>query len=233
MYRLAPLLLLGLTASAAPSPQDKTFLVAGFDRLRVDGPFRVEVVTGPTRAAASGDAQALQRLQVRVDGGTLVVSAGADGWGRSTGHAVAPPKITLSTPALRTVLVNGGGQVRVAGMKGARIDLGLNGDGSLGVSGLDAADLGVTLTGTGAMTLTGSARRVRVRSNGAGSVDAAALQAGDAVLLSESSGGMRIGVRYTAQVFAMGLGSVEIDGKPECRISGGGPVRCDGRVTRH
>lgn len=232
MYRLVPFLLFGLTTSAAPPAQDKTFLVAGFDRLRVDGPFQVKVATGPTRAAASGDAQALQRLQVRVDGGTLVVSAGTDGWGRATGPAVVPPKITLSTPTLRTVLVNGGGQVRVAGMKGARIDLGLNGDGSLGVSGLDAADLGVTLTGTGTMTLAGKARRVRVRSNGAGSIDGAALQSGDAVLLSESSGGMRIGVRYTAQVFAMGLGSVEIDGKPECRISGGGPVRCDGRVTQ-
>ncbi|MET0246658.1 MAG: DUF2807 domain-containing protein [Sphingomonas sp.] len=232
MYRLAPLLLLGLTASAAPVAQDRTFLVSGFDRLRVDGPFQVELVVGPTRATATGDPQALQRLQVRVDGGTLVVGAGTEGWGRATGAAVAPPRITLSTPALRTVLVNGGGQVRVAAMKGARIDLGLNGGGSLVVAGIDAADLGVTLTGTGTMTLAGSTRQVRVRSNGAGSIDAAGLTAGDAVLVSESSGGLRIGVRYSAQVFAMGLGPVEIDGKPECRISGSGPVRCDGRVTR-
>jgi hypothetical protein len=39
-------------------------------------------------------------------------------------------------------------------------------------------------------------------------------------------------VRYTAQVMAMGIGTVQIDGTPECTISGSGPVTCEGRVIR-
>ncbi|MDF7776467.1 DUF2807 domain-containing protein, partial [Sphingomonas sp. AOB5] len=72
----------------------------------------------------------------------------------------------------------------------------------------------------------------RVRSNGAGGIDGGKLTAGDATLLWESAGGLRIGVRYTTQIFAMGLGPVEVIGTPECRISGNGPVSCQGKVIR-
>lgn len=230
MRWFASLFLFLLTASAAPD--EKTFLVSGFDRVRIDGPFEVEVISGSTRAVAVGEAKALQRLSLRVDGGTLVISAGAEGWTQPTGQQVATPKITVYTPELRALLVNGGGRVRAGSMKGARVEIGLNGGGAVTVGAIQAEDLNVTLSGTGAMTLSGTARRARIRSNGAGGIDGGGLTAGDATLVWESAGGLRVGVRYTSQIFAMGLGTVQILGTPECRISGNGPVLCQGKIVR-
>lgn len=229
MRRLALLLLF---LSAASAPQDKTYLVSGFERVRVDGPYQVEIVRGPFSARAEGDARALGQLDIHVDGTTLVIGAGTRGFELRAGERVAVPHVTLSTPMLRAVTVNGGGTVRVAEMRVPRADLAINGPGAITVAGFDADELGASMIGAGTLTVAGTARRVRVRSNGAGSFDGTGLIANDATLISESSGTMRLGVRYTAQVMALGIGTVHLDGAPECTITGSGPVECAGKVVR-
>ena len=230
MRWLALLCLFLLTASAAP--QEKIFLVTGFERVRVDGPFVVEIVRGPTHAKAEGNARQLNRLDIHVDGTTLVVGAGAEGWNLARGESAGSPKITLTVPALRGLLVNGGGQVRVADMRGSRVDVAVSGGGTIEVAALQSDDLNLTLTGTGRIAVAGASRRGRLRSNGAGMIDAPGLLIGDATIVSESSGELSIGVRYTVRVFALGLGKVSIKGTPECRISGPGPVECKGTLIR-
>lgn len=230
MRWLALFALVLLTASA--SPQEKTFLVTGFERVRVDGPFVVEIVRGPTHASAEGDPKLLNRLDIHVDGTTLVVGAGAEGWNLGRGEATGSPTITLTVPALRGVLVNGGGQVKIEEMRGARVDVALSGSGAIDVGTLATDDLNLTLTGTGTISAGGTARRARLRSNGAGSIDASKLLVGDATIVSESSGDLQLGARYTVRVFALGLGRVGIIGTPSCTISGPGPVECAGQITR-
>lgn len=228
--RWLALLLLFLTAASAP--QDKIFLVPGFERVRVDGPFTVEVQRGPNKAVALGDPKLLERLDIHVNGTTLVVGAGVEGWNLKRGETVGSPKIILYTPALRGLLVNGGGQVKVADMRGMRVDVAVSGSGSVQVAAIQADDLNLTLTGTGTISAAGTVRRARVRSNGAGVIDASKLQAGDATIVSESSGDLKLGGRYTVRVFALGLGRVTIGGTPECRVSGPGPVECAGNLVR-
>lgn len=138
----------------------------------------------------------------------------------------------VSVPALRGVIVNGGGTVRIAQVRGNRVDLSLSGAGTLDVADVVAGDLIVTLTGGGTVTLAGKAERARVRSHGAGSVDAARMTAGEATLVSESSGNIGITARYLAQATALGTGAIRIDGKPECRVRGPGPVECGGTMQR-
>lgn len=221
-----------LLLTAASAPDQKTYLVSGFERVRIDGPYDVEIVRGPNAARAEGDAKALDRLDVHVDGATLVVGAGTRGWELRAGEKLALPHITLSTPVLRGVTVNGGATVRIAEMRSPRAELAINGPGAITVSGFDADELSASMIGAGSMTIAGTARRVRIRSNGAGSFDGTGFTANDAVLVSESLGTMRLGVRYTAQVMALGGGLVHLDGAPECTISGNGPVECAGRVVR-
>jgi hypothetical protein len=222
MRRLAPLLLLTL-AAAAPA-DERSFLVTGFDRLRVEGPIEVEVATGSPAATATGERRALDALLVRVDAGTMVVRPGNDGSG--------VPRVRVTVPALRGVFVNGSGRVRIAAARGSRVDLSLNGAGTLDVGDVAAGDLNVTLTGGGTMSLAGKAERARVRSYGAGSVDAARLTAGEATLVSESSGDIGVTARYSARATALGTGTIRIGGKPECRVSGPGPIECGGTMQR-
>lgn len=225
---LLPLLLIGATA-----PDERSFLVSRFERLRIDGPFEVEVTgSGSPRASAEGERRALGRLAIRVEGSTLIVSAGAEGWNAVGGERLETPRVRISAPDLRAIAINGGGRVRVTGMEAARIDLSVNGAGTLDVSGVEAGDLNAILTGTGAMSLSGTAQRVRLRSNGAGSIDAGALTAGDATIVAESSGDTRAAARYNARVFALGGGTVSVGGTAECAVSGGGPVECAGKMVK-
>lgn len=229
MRRLLALLPL-LATAAAPAGDERSYMVSGFERLRVDGPFDVEVTRGTSsRARAEGDRQALERLEVRVEGSTLVVSAGTGGWRSKPGELIAAPRVRIVAPELRAVLVNGGGRVRVAQLEGMRVDVALNGAGVLDVGAIRADDLNVTLTGTGAMTLAGTARRARIRSNGAGSFDGGGLVAEDANVFAESAGDTRLGARFTARVNAFGAGTVRILGQPKCTILGNGPVECGRR----
>lgn len=232
MRWLALLALVFLTASASPRAEDKVFLVTGFERVRVDGPFTVEIVRGQVHASATGDPRLLNRLDIHVDGTTLVVGAGAEGWNLGRGEVAGSPRIVLTVPALRGLLVNGGGQVKVEEMRGTRVDVALSGSGSIQIGAVQADDLNLTLTGTGTIAVGGTSRRARVRSNGAGTVDASRLQVGDATIVSETSGDMQIGVRFTTRVFALGLGRVSILGTPTCTISGPGPVECKGQMLR-
>lgn len=213
-----------LTLAAAAPADERRFLITGFDRLRVEGPIEVEVVTGSPGASATGEWRALEALQVRVDAGTMVVRPGNAGTG--------VPRVRVTAPALRGVLVTGGAQVRVAAARSNRVDLSLSGAGTLDVGDVAASDLIVTLTGGGTVTLAGTVDRARVRSYGAGSVDAARLTAGEATLVSESSGDIRITARYLARATALGTGAIRIGGKPECRVSGPGPVECGGTMER-
>lgn len=221
-----------LAAASAPA-EERVFLISGFDRLRIDGPYRVEVVPGTTaRAVATGEERSLRQLSVRNLGGVLVVGAGPEGWETRAGQDLATPGIRIATPALRAANVNGGGQLRIAGLKTQRAELGLNGSGTIDVEGVDARELNATVVGGGTVTLSGKAASVRLRSSGAGSIRAEGLTADQAVIVAESAGETRLGVRHSVQINAIGLGAVVIGGTPECRIRGGGPVVCQGKVTR-
>lgn len=224
---LAPLFLL----TAAAPVEERRFMVSGFERLRVDGPFEVEVVTGPPRAVATGGRVALDQIAVRTNGDTLVVSAGPLAWAGAKGQT-ALPRLRVSVPALRAATLNAGARARVAEMRGGRVELLVSGAGSLAVGAVRADDLVVSLNGTGAISLAGAAARARMRTYGAGSIDAAALTAGEANLTSDGSGGISVNVRYTARASALGSGAISITGKPECFLRGPGPMTCTGTIRR-
>lgn len=222
--RCLALLPLLLTLAAAAPPDQRKLLVTSFDRLRVEGQVEVELSPGSPGAVATGDRAALDALSVRVDAGTLVVRHGTGSGG--------VPHVRLTAPAVRAVQVNGGGRVRIAQVRGDRVDLTVNGGGTLEVADVAAHDLALTLSGTGMITAAGKAERVRARSFGAGSIDAARLTAGEAVLVSQSSGDISVAARYTARATALGTGAIRIGGRPECHVSGSGPVECAGTTRQ-
>ena len=228
-------LMVATPAIATGASRDLAF--GSFDRLRVSGPFEVRVTTGASpRGHVEGDPRALERLEVDVEGGTLTLRMGNGGWGERAAtadgqRALAPPVITLSTPALVAASVQGGGQVTVGRMAGDRIDLAVNGGGALSVADAATQQLTATLIGNGRMTLAGKAQRARLTATGAGTIDAAALAADDLLVLHDGTGEVGAAARYTAQVTSSGLGRVSVAGRPKCTIRGAmiGPISCGAR----
>lgn len=231
---LLPLALLPLLAiGAAPPPEERRVMLTGFDRIRIDGPFRVQVVSDrPAAATLSGERRAIEGVSVRNVGNTLVIGASTatfDGWRDKSGGAT----ITIATRSLRAASVNGGGSLDIDQMRGQRIELTLNGGGALSVGTVTADHLATTLTGTGAVRIAGgTARNARFLTYGAGSIDASGMVASDLTVHAQSAGEGNFTARYTANITALGAGSVQVAGDAACRISGPGPVRCEGKASQ-
>ena len=224
---LLALALLGFPGIAHAA--DRSFLVGSFTRIRIDGPFAVAVATGKSPGAqATGSSDALDRLTVRVDGDTAVVTMGAGDWSSDSGQMIAPPRVTLTTPTLNAATINAGATLSVDAMKGQKVSLAVNGSGALTVGAVTADQLDARIVGTGQMTLAGAAQRAMVTVSGVGSVEATGLIAGDLTAHSDGPGRLDLAARYTASITTTGLGPVTVVGSPSCtvRAVAGGPVRC-------
>lgn len=222
------LLILALLLPATASAADRTIGVGSFDRLRVEGPFRVQVAVGPPRATVSGSRATIDQVEVRTDGSTLVVRMGVNGWGEQPVASDSPVTVTLSTPSLASVSVIGAAQVAIARMKGVRTDLSVTGTGAVAVARADADQLNATVIGTGTIALAGTAAKARLLTNGPGTIDAAALAVGELTVRLDGAGETRAQARYTAQVVSTGLGQVTVTGPAKCQVKAlaGGPVSC-------
>lgn len=220
-----------ILAAAPAAAAERSYSVGSFDRIRVEGPFDVRLATnGSPGARAEGDRRVTDDLVIRVEGTTLIVRAGVNGWGEQTSAASAgAPVITLSTQTIRSASVTGAGRLAITGpVRGQRIDLTLTGTGQLAVAGLDADQLNATLAGSGSMALGGKGARVRLLTSGSGTIDATPLSASDLTVRLDGTGETRATARFTANVTSTGIGGVTIYGSPACTVkaAAGGPISC-------
>ena len=224
MRLLLPLVMLAAAA-------DRPVFVGSFDRLRVEGPFRVAVTAGRSPSArVSGDPRQLDHVEVRLDGTTLVVRASVERWAEQPQVAAgtAPVAVTLTTPVLDGASVIGGGALTIAGGRAARLDLSVTGAGSIALTGAAVEQANATVIGSGRIALAGRASKARLLVNGAGRIDADALDAGEVTVRVDGPGETLARARYTATVANVGIGHVAIAGTPKClvRSDAGGPVQC-------
>ncbi len=231
-YRLflPPLALLALGAAPA---SERRFMLTDFDRVRLSGPFIVEVKTGgPPGAAVSGDGRAADRVDLRVDGGVLVIAASTQGWDGWRDGREGQLVIRVSGRQLRGARVNGGGRLAIDKIGGQRVELGLAGSGRIDIGAVSADQMIATLTGTGAIALKGgSVRTARFMLQGAGAIDAAGARVSDLYVQSQSSGDSRFTATLTAAIAALGTGAVRVAGDAKCRLSGPGPMSCGDKAV--
>lgn len=220
-----------LIALATPAhAADRSYVVTNFDRVRVDGPYSVQVeVGGGAAASASGDDRALGDLDISVNGGTLTVRKGSQGWGERGKASGPPPVIILRTPAVRGATVVGGAKLALNGrLRTARLDVQITGAGTIDARGVDADDVVVTVIGNGNVALAGRTARARFSTNGGGSIAAMALDAGEIIVTLEGAGETRASARYLADLTNKGLGLIAVTGNPKCTVRGQsvGPIEC-------
>ncbi|HVF94801.1 MAG TPA: DUF2807 domain-containing protein [Sphingomonas sp.] len=230
--------ILMLAALALPAPAlaaDRVVGVGSFSRVRIEGGFEVRIVAGSPRARISGERDAIEAIDLHVDGTTLVVRRATNGtWSeRPVAADRAPIVIALATPALENSLVVGGSRVEIARMAGRRVGVTVTGTGAVTVASTRADLLVAQVIGSGSIALAGTATNARLSINGPGTIDAATLDAGDVVVRNDGLGTTNARARYTATVDNVGLGSVTIAGNAKCtvRAAAGGPVAC-GRTLR-
>jgi hypothetical protein len=229
MTRTLPLALLAFAAAAPAAAAERVYSITDFDRVQVDGPYRVVLTTGRSSSArAEGTTEALDHVSVDVQGGTLRVRRNRSAWGGYPGGGTGPVTVALTTRDLRNAAVVGSGSLEIDRARGLRVDFSVSGSGRLTVGSVEADNLVVGLLGGGRITLAGRAKQLKATVQGSGDLAAERLSADDAQIASDTAGNVAVAVARTAKVTATGAGDVEIVGSPVCTVQarGSGQVRC-------
>jgi hypothetical protein len=230
--------LLGLALAMLAFPAaaaDRSYVVTSFDRVRVEGPFdvRLTMANAGASGSATGDPAVLDMLDVEVQGTTLIVRKGANGWGERGKPNGAAPVITLVTPNLRSASVIGGGKLAIDGrVRSQRLDFQVTGTGSIDARGIESDDLTATVIGAGNVALAGKSGRARLQTNGSGTIMAMPLTVGDLVVFLDGPGETQANARFTANLTSTGLGRIVVSGSAACltKAQAGGPILCGADV---
>jgi hypothetical protein len=221
---LCLLLLAGPTElGAAGLP--RSFTVTSFDRIRVEGPYAVALTTGRAPfARAEGSAAALDAIDLRVDGRTLVIRQRSG----FRGASAIPVRISVGTPDLRSASLIGAGSLSIDRLRGLSLDLGLAGPGSLRVGAIEADRLNAAVQGSGALVLAGRAKVAILSAKGTPVLDASGLQSGDLTILAEGSGEVSAFAGARANVSVAGTVQVRLSGRPACVLKVSGSAAVEG-----
>jgi hypothetical protein len=222
------LLVAALAATAAPAgAATRNFGITSFEKIRVDGPFKVTLSTGVAPfAKASGSQAALDRVAIEVRGDTLVVHGDLDSWGGYPGKDSGPVEISLGTHDLSSAWVNGSGVLSIDRVKGLKFGLSVQGSGAGEIGQANVDQLSVTVMGSANARLAGDAGKLTAVIRGISSLDASALSAKDATLGADGSATIAADVSNSVTVDASGPATVRLSGGPACtlRVSGSASV---------
>lgn len=209
-----------LLAAAVPATAaERSFTVTDFNRVRVEGPYRVKLTTGVAPfARAAGSQDGLNAVSIEVQGRTLVVRPNRSSWGGYPGQSSGPVDISIGTHDLTTAWINGSGALAVTRVKGLTFDLSVQGSGSVSLASADVDQMRVTVLGTGGASAGGKAGKLTAIVRGAAFFDGSALKVKDAVLGAEGASTIRAEVSGSAKVDAAGTATVELAGKPGCTV---------------
>lgn len=229
MIRLAILAALLGGASVPAAAAERSFTVTGFDRVRVDGPFRVKLSTGVAPfARATGTAAALDSVAIEVQGRTLVVRANRSSWGGYPDAQMGPVEIAVGTHELNAAFLNGAGGLSIDRLKGLSFDLSVQGSGQAEIGQARIDQLKVAISGSGGATIAGVAPKLTAVVRGTSKLDAAGLTTKDATIGVEGPSLVRLAVDGEAEVDAKGLASVELAGSPACTVRAQGSASVTG-----
>jgi hypothetical protein len=222
------LFIAALATPATPAAAaTRNFGITSFEKVRVDGPFKVRLTTGVAPfATATGSPAALDRIAIDVRGNTLVVHTNLDSWGGYPGTDVGPVEISLGTHDLSAAWLNGSGALSIDKIKGLSFDLSVQGSGAGDVGHADVDQLNVSVVGTASARLAGQAAKITAVIRGIASLDAAGLSARDASLGADGAATIAASVSDSVTVDATGPATVRLSGRPACtlRVSGSASV---------
>ncbi len=214
--------LLALTAFAlVAAPADaatRNYSVTGFDRIRVDGPYRVTLKTGVAPFASAGGSQAaLDSVSVAVQGRTLIIRRNTSSQSKRK-ESSGPVVISVGTHELAAAWLNGSGGLAINTVKGQAFELAVAGSGAAEIGGLRVDRLRVSVSGSASVVLGGAAETMSLFVSGPSAVDATALTAKAASIAAEGPATIELTATGTAKVDAKGLATVELAGGPACTI---------------
>ena len=180
--------------------------VESFDSITMEGAAKLEITIGePVSVQISGHEKAVRRMETDVRGNTLHIKGRARDWVIRDNNSRLTIQITL--PRLESLELEGGNDVRLAGLRG--------GD--------------TTIKAAGAANINGDGQldQLTVRMTGAGHADFSKLAAVDATVTVDGVGSVIINARESLDATMNGVGAIFYTGTPtkvNTRMNGLGTI---------
>ena len=209
--------LVAIVTGAMPAEAaTRNFGISAFDRIRVDGPYRVTLRNGVAPfAKVSGVPAAIDRVAIEITGRTLVVRNNPS-WGGYPGKDPGPVEIGIGTHELTSAWVNGSGSLEIDKVKGLAFDLSVQGSGSARIVAADVDKLRITMNGSASASVSGRAARLSTALRGISSLDVSGLSAKDADIAADGPSTVKAKVTNAAKITASGVATVTLTGDPAC-----------------
>lgn len=226
MPRHALLLLSAALAAAPASAAERRFDATGFDRVAVSGSDNVAVRRGEGFAVvANGEAADLDKLDIRVEKGTLLIGRKKGNWSWGNSKDV---RISVTLPALHGLSLAGSADVQADKGGGDVFDVRVAGSGQLLLASLDTRTANVSISGSGDVKLAGRCGALNVKIAGSGDADLAGLACTNTAISIAGSGDVAANASGQADVRIAGSGDVRITGGARCtrKVAGSGDVYC-------
>lgn len=216
------------SSAQAAGTTTRNFGIRSFEKIRVEGPYRVTLKTGVAPfARAKGSHAALDRIDFEMRGNVLLVRAGP--FSKQPGAAaLAPVEVELGTHNLRSAALTGSGSLSIDKVKALKFDLTVHGAGVGEIGQANVDQLSLSLGGNGSARLSGEAKQLTAILRGLSTLDISGLKVADAVFGSDGPSTVRANITKAAKIDAKGTASFALAGRPSCTLNVQGSVSVSG-----
>jgi len=218
----------GEEREAARATAQRSFQVGEFRTVSLEGSHDVVVALGAAPSVrAEGEADDLERLDIRVENGTLKIGTRGERRWFDFGHHHRVT-VYVTAPALNGARIEGSGDMRVDRAQAEAFEAVIEGSGDLEIGRLQARRANFSVAGSGDIRAAGTAEQSEISVAGSGSVDLAQLQTRRSSVSVAGSGDISVRASEAVQGELMGSGDITVHGTARCSVSkmGSGDVRC-------
>ena len=206
----------------------RNFQVGAFEGVTLEGSHDVIVTVGgaPT-VRAEGEVEELDRLDIRVEGGTLMIgSRRSERWFSFRRHRGVTVYVTA--PALNAASIQGSGDLRVDRVQSDAFQAEIAGSGDLQIGQIQAGRASFAIAGSGDIRAAGRADSADVSVAGSGNMGLDRLQTRHASVSVAGSGNVSVNASELVDGSVMGSGNVRVVGGARCTVNkmGSGNVSC-------
>jgi hypothetical protein len=232
---LVPLLVVAGACSASAQHDDaagpavqRDFQVGAFQGVALEGSMDVVVAVGPqAQVRADGPAAALDRLDIRVENGTLKIGTKHDtmlSWHRSHGRVT----VHVTAPPIQRAALGGSGDMRIEQAQAPNFAASVGGSGDMEIAALAAREANFSIAGSGSIRASGTADQINDTIAGAGDAALEGLQVNRAHVSLVGSGDSSIHATGSVDGAIMGSGDIVVRGTTQCSVQkiGSGNIHC-------
>jgi hypothetical protein len=212
-----------LLAAPALAGDERSYELPPFRAVKLKSFVDVDISIGqPFRVTAKGKADALDRLELSLEGGALVIDM-RTGWGLGGGNDSVTVQIAM--PFAEALVLQGSGDLRARNFSGNALVL--RGTGDMTVRNIMARDLSLALAGSGDLNVEGRCLVLNATLGGSGDMRANKLRCEMVEAVLAGSGDLRVFAARAAAASIRGSGEIFVHGKPprlDSRVMGSGEV---------